>query len=245
MLPVCRKSPPEELDQFHIRCAADAGLDVLLGQRGDRLSPGRASASAAASSRSKASSIGTISSGTPSSRADRLGRAPRLGRGVARRHVEGAQQRSRIVRSHAAGVAVGDEQGQQRVAPAGERDADHPEDAGLLEVVADAQRQRVEDVLAELLARRSAAASGSGQEEAAVRRAPGRSSAARLDAVLNSADGTSMVVTGACVGQVCLRVVAPGGVLGAQARWCGRGRRSRRRSPRGSAAPRASTCRSG
>ena len=47
-----------------------------------------------------------------------------------------------------------EDQAEQRVAPARERDADGLERADLVEVVADAERQRVEQILAE--ARRAA-----------------------------------------------------------------------------------------
>ena len=54
---------------------------------------------------------------------------------------------------------------EQAVAPARERDADRLEGAGLLEVVADAERERVEQVLAEVLARRASSAARPGRKK--------------------------------------------------------------------------------
>ena len=114
----------------------------------------------------------------------------------------------------------------------------HLERAGLLEVVADAERQRVEQVLAEAPRARCGAGRGAGQEEAAVRRAPGRR--ARSRCVVEAAPARR-----ASAPARCARAATPRGrsrqvvFSRAQAQRCGRGPPPPRRSPRGSAAPRA------
>src|SRR5688500_8103351 len=73
---------------------------------------------------------------------------------MARRHIERVQERYRIVRSHPTDIAMGDEEGQQRVPATGEGDADRAEYWILLKVVAYSDRQRLENLLEKLLTRR-------------------------------------------------------------------------------------------
>ena len=85
------------------------------------------------------------------------------------------------------------------------------ERAGLLEVVADAERERVEQLLAELARAGVRAARAAGQEEAAVRRRPGSASAlaprGRLASTAHARDAAAL-----------------GGerLAGRRARWCSR-----------------------
>ena len=141
-------------------------------------------------------------------------------------------------REAAVDVAARDDEAEQAVAPA--RDARRRsclKDAGLLEVVADAERERVEEVLAEARAA-DCGASGGGQEEAPVRRdrvARGRSRAGRVGSDrrrgVTAGETPRRRPPGPCARSCSRRA---GGA-------CGRDRPSRWRSPRGIGARRAAT----
>ncbi len=147
----------------------------------------------AASSRSKASSIEMISNGTPRSAQIVSAAFPGLVGGVPRRLVEGPQQLARLAGLTAIGVAMRNQQGQQRVTAPRERDPDQLEGAGLLEVVADPERERIQNVLEQLDAAVSAASPiRAGKNSGAP--APGRQAGPLLARCENCSAGISMVV---------------------------------------------------
>ena len=102
-----------------------------------------------------------------------LGGEAGLGGGEAGRHEEGAQGLGRAavaiglreVGVAAVEVAPGDDEAEQAVAAPRKRHADGLEGTRLLEVVADAERQRVEDVLAERGAPRARLVRGRGRKK--------------------------------------------------------------------------------
>ena len=134
---------------------------------GVSVSPGCSIFSTAASSRSNASSIETICERHVEVARGRLRGRARLRRREARGHEERAQDlaRLRAPRAHRPSDGRSSEARRQRVAPARERDADRLEGAGLLEVVAEAERQRVEQLLAERGARAARRRSGAGRKK--------------------------------------------------------------------------------
>src|SRR5207253_7563794 len=99
--------------------------------------------------------------------AQRLRGLARLRAGEAGGHVEGLDEAARLVRADLARIPMGDEEGERRIAPTGQRNPQHLERPGLLEIVAHPQRQRVQQVLAECDAT-GAAAVWARKEEAAV-----------------------------------------------------------------------------
>ena len=133
---------------------ADARLDVLPGQLGDRLLLDRASlqwrlARARRPRRWKRSPAAHLARGRSSR--PRVASRPMSG-GTAYRTRAATNPDRRVAPAR---IAMGNEERQQRVPTAGEGHADGAEHRVLLEVVAHTQGQRVEDLLEELFARRS------------------------------------------------------------------------------------------
>ena len=108
-----------------------------------------------------------------------------------------------------------DQQRQQRVAPAGERDPDRAEGADLPVVVGDAHREHVEQLVEQLVARGRGAGLGRGEEE---RRPGGRrrvAEARAVDAAAADLDHRQLPRIGAAQ---LLEIGAPGGRLAPAAR---------------------------
>ncbi len=136
---------------------------------------------------------------------DERRRVARALRRVARGHEEGLDGHLRSRRP-----AVGDEQRQERVTPARQRDADAAEAARLLEVVADAHRQRVEQVFAVALARARRRLARRQEEAAPLGHGEAQALAPRREVDLQRRHGR-------LAARPRLAVVAPRRVLGAQA----------------------------